>query len=122
MNLELLEAFHQNYPEAADGYLERIKKDDGSKDAGCATYAITLQFNRVGSLLAIGCNDGRIEIWDHVTRRISKVLVAHAHPVCSLSWSRDSKSFLAHQQTIQYLFGMCCLALASKPSSFPVLC
>ncbi|XP_018652498.1 putative retinoblastoma binding protein [Schistosoma mansoni] len=95
MNLELLEAFHQNYPEAADGYLERIKKDDGSKDAGCATYAITLQFNRVGSLLAIGCNDGRIEIWDHVTRRISKVLVAHAHPVCSLSWSRDSKRLLS---------------------------
>ncbi|CAH8583462.1 unnamed protein product [Schistosoma guineensis] len=95
MNLELLEAFHQNYPEAADGYLERIKKDDGSKDAGCATYAITLQFNRVGSLLAIGCNDGRIEIWDHVTRRISKVLVAHAHPVCSLSWSRDSKKLLS---------------------------
>ncbi|KAH8872717.1 Retinoblastoma-binding protein 5 like [Schistosoma japonicum] len=95
MNLELLEAFHQNYPEAADGYLERIKKDDGSKDAGCATYAITLQFNRVGSLLAIGCNDGRIEIWDHVTRRISKVLVAHAHPVCSLNWSRDSKRLLS---------------------------
>ncbi|KAK4471005.1 hypothetical protein MN116_006506 [Schistosoma mekongi] len=95
MNLELLEAFHQNYPEAADGYLERIKKDDGSKDAGCATYAITLQFNRVGSLLAIGCNDGRIEIWDHVTRRISKVLVAHAHPVCSLNWSRNSKRLLS---------------------------
>nr|CAH8852812.1 unnamed protein product [Trichobilharzia regenti] len=95
MNLELLEAFHQNYPEAADGYLERIKKDDGSKDAGCATYAITLQFNRIGSLLAIGCNDGRIEIWDHVTRRISKILVAHSHPVCSLSWSRDSRKLLS---------------------------
>lgn len=93
MNLELLETFHQNYPEAADGHLERIKKDDG-KDGGCATYVITLQFNRIGSLLAIGCNDGRVEIWDYVTRRIAKILVAHTHPVCCLSWSRDSRKLL----------------------------
>lgn len=93
MNLELLEAFHQGYPEAADGHLERIKKDDG-KDGGCATYTITLQFNRIGSLLAIGCNDGRVELWDYVTRRISKVLIAHSHPVCCLSWSRDSRKLL----------------------------
>ncbi|TGZ64617.1 hypothetical protein CRM22_006298 [Opisthorchis felineus] len=93
MNLELLEAFHQSYPEAADGHLERIKKDDG-KDGGCATYTITLQFNRVGSLLAIGCNDGRVELWDYVTRRISKVLIAHTHPVCCISWSRNSRRLL----------------------------
>ncbi|KAF6767854.1 hypothetical protein AHF37_09061 [Paragonimus kellicotti] len=93
MNLELLEAFHQSYPEAADGHLERIKKDDG-KDGGCATYTITLQFNRIGSLLAIGCNDGRVELWDYVTRRISKVLIAHTHPVCCLSWSRNSRQLL----------------------------
>ncbi|VEL16629.1 unnamed protein product, partial [Protopolystoma xenopodis] len=80
---------------AADGHLERIKKDDNSKDAGCATYAITLQFNRLGSLIAIGCNDGKVEIWDYITRRIAKVLVAHAHPVCSISWSRDSKKLLS---------------------------
>ncbi|CAL8099284.1 unnamed protein product [Calicophoron daubneyi] len=67
--------------------------DDG-KDGGCATYTITLQFNRIGSLLAIGCNDGRVEIWDFVTRRIAKILVAHTHPVCSLSWSRDSRHLL----------------------------
>lgn len=78
----LLEAFHQNFPEAADGHLERMK--DSSKDGGCATYVVTLQFNRPGSLIAIGCNDGRIEIWDFVTRRIAKVIVAHSHPVCYL--------------------------------------
>ncbi|KAL3312314.1 Retinoblastoma-binding protein 5, partial [Cichlidogyrus casuarinus] len=95
MNLELLEGFHQNYPESADGHLERIKKDENSREAGCATYAITLQFNRVGSLIAVGCNDGRIEIWDFITRRIAKILVAHSHPVCSLSWSRNCRQLLS---------------------------
>ncbi|VDD75438.1 unnamed protein product [Mesocestoides corti] len=95
MNLELLEAFHQNYPEAADGHLERIKKDESGKDGGCATFVVTLQFNRPGSLVAIGCNDGRIEIWDFVTRRIAKVIVAHSHPVCSLCWSRNSRQLLS---------------------------
>ncbi|BHF61587.1 Retinoblastoma-binding protein 5 [Sparganum proliferum] len=95
MNLELLEAFHQNYPEAADGHLERIKKDEPGKDSGCATFVVTLQFNRAGSLIAIGCNDGRVEIWDFITRRIAKILVAHSHPVCSLSWSRNSRQLLS---------------------------
>ncbi|KAL5112621.1 hypothetical protein TcWFU_007952 [Taenia crassiceps] len=92
MNLELLEAFHQNYPEAADGHLERIKKDESG---GCAPFVVTIQFNRPGSLVAVGCNDGRIEIWDFVTRRIAKIIVAHSHPVCSISWSRNSRQLLS---------------------------
>ncbi|VDM35934.1 unnamed protein product [Hydatigera taeniaeformis] len=99
MNLELLEyfftrieAFHQNYPEAADGHLERIKKDESG---GCATFVVTIHFNRPGSLVAVGCNDGRIEIWDFVTRRIAKIIVAHSHPVCSISWSRNSRQLLS---------------------------
>nr|ALJ75661.1 RBBP5 [Schmidtea mediterranea] len=95
MNLELLGAFHQNYPEAPDGHLERIKKDEVSKESSCATYAITLQFNRCGNLIAIGCNDGRIEIWDYCTRRMIKYISAHVHPVCSVSWSRDSRKLLS---------------------------
>lgn len=77
MNIELLESFGQNYPEENDGTLD------------CITMALTCAFNRFGTLLAVGCNDGRVVIWDFLTRGIAKILSAHVHPVCSLSWSRS---------------------------------
>lgn len=43
-------------------------------------------FNKYGTLLAVGCNDGRIVIWDFLTRGISKIITAHMHPVCSLRY------------------------------------
>ncbi|CAH0547859.1 unnamed protein product [Brassicogethes aeneus] len=77
MNLELLESFGQNYPEEFDGTLDSL------------SIALTCAFNKRGTLLAVGCNDGRIVIWDFLTRGIAKIISAHVHPVCSLSWSRN---------------------------------
>ena len=76
MNLELLESFGQNYPEEPDGTLD------------CISMAVTCSFNRFGTLFAVGCNDGRIVVWDFLTRGIAKLITAHVHPVCSLSWNR----------------------------------
>uniref|UniRef100_A0A8C1M4X1 Retinoblastoma binding protein 5 n=1 Tax=Cyprinus carpio TaxID=7962 RepID=A0A8C1M4X1_CYPCA len=67
----LSESFGQNYPEEADGTLD------------CISMALTCTFNRWGTLLAVGCNDGRIVIWDFLTRGIAKIISAHIHPVLS---------------------------------------
>lgn len=73
------------------------------------SVAITCSFNRRGTLLAVGCNDGRIVIWDFLTRGISKIISAHAHPVCSvrLVFSNDvihlenRKYFLCFHRVIE---------------------
>ncbi|XP_046854519.1 retinoblastoma-binding protein 5 homolog isoform X2 [Xenia sp. Carnegie-2017] len=83
MNLELLQSFGPSYPEEYDGTLD------------CVSVAITCSFNRRGTLLAVGCNDGRIVIWDFLTRGISKIISAHIHPVCSVSWSRNGYKLLS---------------------------
>lgn len=74
MNIELLQQFGQNYPEEFDGALDSI------------SLAVTCAFNRRGTLLAVGCNDGRIVIWDFLTRGIAKLITAHVHPLCSLRY------------------------------------
>ncbi|CAG0912843.1 unnamed protein product [Notodromas monacha] len=76
------ETFVQSYPEEYDGSLD------------CVTLALACAFNRRGSLLAVGCNDGRLIIWDFITRGIAKVIMAHSHPLCALSWSRTGHKLL----------------------------
>ena len=79
MNLELLEQFGQNYPEEFDGVLD------------CISFATVASFNRHGSVLAVGSNDGRIFIWDFMTRGIAKIISAHVVAITSLSWSRNGR-------------------------------
>jgi len=67
-----LESFGQNFPEEFDGSLD------------CISLAVTCQFNKRGTLLAVGCNDGRIVVWDILTRGIAKIITAQVHPICSL--------------------------------------
>lgn len=71
-------------PEEYDGVLD------------CASLAICCSFNRRGSLMAVGCNDGRIVIWDFLTRGVAKHIPAQsAHPICSISWSRNGHKLIS---------------------------
>lgn len=41
-------------------------------------------------MLAVGCSDGRLVIWDFLTRGIAKIICADWSPICSISWSKKS--------------------------------
>ncbi|KAF9106226.1 hypothetical protein BGX29_010099 [Mortierella sp. GBA35] len=82
MNLELLDPFEQDFPEVIEDTLE-----DGP--------AVKVRFNRRGTLLAAGCSDGTIVIWDFDTRGVSRSLLGHVKPITSLSWSRNGRHLLS---------------------------
>ena len=84
MNLELLESFGQNYPEEFDGSLDCISMavTCSFNRSVTAITSFTTPFTRFGTLFAVGCNDGRIVIWDFLTRGIAKIISAHVHPLC----------------------------------------
>jgi len=74
----MAEEERKNFPEEFDGQLD------------CSSLAVCCEFNRFGGLLAVGCNDGRLVLWDLTTRCVAKNILAHAgHPVSSISWSRN---------------------------------
>lgn len=41
-------------------------------------------------MLAVGCSDGRLIIWDFLTRGITKVISADCSPIYCISWSKKS--------------------------------
>ncbi|KAF9375950.1 hypothetical protein BGX21_003648, partial [Mortierella sp. AD011] len=47
--------------------------------------AVTVRFNRRGTLLAAGCSDGTIVVWDFDTRGVSRSLIGHVKTITSLS-------------------------------------
>jgi COMPASS component SWD1 len=80
MNLEALDPF-QTLPEIIE-------------DTLFSGVASCLAFNRRGSLLAVGGNDGTVSLWDFDTRGIAKKITAHANFVSSVSWSRSGRKIL----------------------------
>lgn len=67
LKITTLDPFENEFPEVIEDCLE-----DG--------YACCCSPNRRGTLLAVGCLDGRVVIWDFDTRGIARVLKGHSHP------------------------------------------
>uniref|UniRef100_A0A915PKT5 Anaphase-promoting complex subunit 4 WD40 domain-containing protein n=1 Tax=Setaria digitata TaxID=48799 RepID=A0A915PKT5_9BILA len=84
MNSELLDKnFGICFPEELDGAL-----DTQQGSANCC------RFNRWGSLIAVGSVDGRVYIFDLITKGVVKSWVCHGYSITSLSWSRDGRKLL----------------------------
>lgn len=82
MNLELLNPHEISLcPEAVDAHL-----DDGT--------AVTCSFNRRGTLIAVGCSNGDVVIWDFATKGVVRRLTKHVRPVTTVMWSKDSRKLL----------------------------
>ncbi|CAG8585480.1 3032_t:CDS:2, partial [Paraglomus occultum] len=73
--------FEQDYPET----IEQILSDGP---------AISVCFNRRGTLLAGGCSDGSCIIWDFDTKGVARRLHSHVSKVTSVSWSRNGRFLL----------------------------
>lgn len=82
MNLQLANPSAQDFPESIEAKLE-----DG--------IAVTSMFNRKGSLLAVGCNDGRVVVWDFDTHGITRMFSGHVQRISALSWSRNGRYLLS---------------------------
>ncbi|KAE9620875.1 putative transcription factor WD40-like family [Lupinus albus] len=80
----IIDPLQGDFPEVIEEYLQH----------GCMKC---ISFNRRGTLLAAGCNDGSCVIWDFETRGIAKELRdnEYSSPITSICWSKCGNRILA---------------------------
>ena len=86
MNLKYVEPTGHDYPKQIESIIPASKENGTST---CCT------FNRRGTLLAVGCAEGHVNIWDFETRSIASKLQKHEGIVTSVSWSRNGSKLLS---------------------------
>ncbi|GMH39772.1 hypothetical protein BSKO_07670 [Bryopsis sp. KO-2023] len=83
MNRRLQDPFQSvELPEAIEEYLEH----------GSATCSA---FNRRGTLLAVGTEEGQCVIWDFETHSVAKVVQAHRQAINGVAWSRNGRRVIS---------------------------
>ncbi|KAK9848563.1 hypothetical protein WJX84_010201 [Apatococcus fuscideae] len=68
-------------------------------------HARCVAFNPFGTLLAAGCQDGKVVIWDCETRGVARTYEAHSKQVTCLRWSKNGKHIVSgglDQCVVQY--------------------
>ena len=85
MNLALIDPFelHNELPEMIEAKLQ------------VSGAVVVCAFNRRGNLLAGGCSDNRVVVWDFETHGVARVLEAHTGSVTAVSWTRSSRRLLS---------------------------
>uniref|UniRef100_A0A061RBP4 COMPASS component SWD1 n=2 Tax=Tetraselmis sp. GSL018 TaxID=582737 RepID=A0A061RBP4_9CHLO len=58
-------------------------------------FAECCAFNSRGTLLASGCRDGQIVIWDFETRGVARALRGHKGRILSLGWSSNGRALFS---------------------------
>jgi len=58
-------------------------------------HALCTAYNRAGTLLAVGCNDGRLVVWDFQVRAIVRLLIGHVKAITSVDWSREGRHLVS---------------------------
>ncbi|XLS99126.1 hypothetical protein HN51_041861 [Arachis hypogaea] len=83
MNTPIIDPLQGDFPEVIEEYLEH----------GCMKC---IAFNRRGTLLAAGCNDGSCVVWDFETRGVAKELRDNecSSPITSVCWSKCGNRIL----------------------------
>ena len=85
MNLALLDLEVFELPAVIE---DRLTPPGGDDAATCA-------FNRRGNLLAAGCQNGAVIVWDFDTHGAARTLLGHTGRVTSVSWTRSSRRLLS---------------------------
>eukprot|EP00308_Calcidiscus_leptoporus_P004413 CAMPEP_0119356160 /NCGR_PEP_ID=MMETSP1334-20130426/4835_1 /TAXON_ID=127549 /ORGANISM="Calcidiscus leptoporus, Strain RCC1130" /LENGTH=490 /DNA_ID=CAMNT_0007370135 /DNA_START=28 /DNA_END=1501 /DNA_ORIENTATION=- len=85
MNLALIDPFelHAELPEMIEDKMQ------------VESAVLVCSFNRRGNLLAGGCVDGRVVVWDFETHGVARTLHLHAARVSAVSWTRSSRRLLS---------------------------
>ena len=92
MNRQLLDPHESDIPERCEDELFDWIDEKNHREARC------LSFNRRGTLLATGCTDGVVVLWDFDTRSVVKRLIDESEPsssVQALAWSANGRRVVA---------------------------
>ncbi|KAJ3129081.1 chromatin binding protein [Nowakowskiella sp. JEL0407] len=102
-NLELLDPYGQDVPDFIDSVLNDTV-NPFEKPKTIPWWFKCPKFNARGTHLATGCIDGRLVIWDFITRGVALTLKGHVDAVTSTSWAKNGRYVLTSSMDWNCIF------------------